>query len=54
MVGVGAEQVVVDGHAQHGQHVSYVSLAQSVTPAQGEDAVGPSASQTRETRGGGR
>lgn len=50
VVGVGAEEVVVDGHTQHGQHVGDVGLAQSVTPAQGEDAVGASASPTGEAR----
>jgi glycine/D-amino acid oxidase-like deaminating enzyme len=54
MVPVGAEEVVVGGHAQHGQHVRDISLAESVTPAQREDAVGSSASQTREPRSGGR
>jgi hypothetical protein len=44
MMAVGAEEVVVGGHAQH---VRDVGLAESVTPAQREDAVGSSASWTQ-------
>lgn len=47
-----AEQVPVKRHAQDGQHVGDVGVPESVTPAQGEDAIDSSAPQTRETRTG--
>lgn len=46
------EEVLVGGHAQDGQHVRDVSLLESVTPAQGKDAVESSARRAQSSEGG--